>query len=192
MGAAGSCSPRARPRVRSLDPEEQALWERVTATIRPLSREPVDRTPAAAARARAQPVSPEPQKGRVGSRPAAPERSPARPAIGNTLDASWDRRLKAGALAPDRVIDLHGHTLDRAWSAIDRGIEQAIACDERIVLLITGHARTGAPPIERGRIRAAVGDWLAASRHASRIAAVRGAHPRHGGGGSLYLILRRN
>jgi DNA-nicking Smr family endonuclease len=60
--------------------------------------------------------------------------------------------------------------LDSAWRAIDRGLEQAI---------------------ERGRIRAAVNDWLAASRHASRIAAVRGAHRRHGGGGSLYLVLRR-
>ena len=28
-------------------------------------------------------------------------------------------------------------------------------------------------------------------RHAPDIAAVRGAHQRHGGGGSLYLILRR-
>jgi DNA-nicking Smr family endonuclease len=37
-----------------------------------------------------------------------------------------------------------------------------------------------------------VHDWLAASRHAAQIAAVRGAHRRHGGGGSLYLVLRRN
>jgi DNA-nicking Smr family endonuclease len=36
-----------------------------------------------------------------------------------------------------------------------------------------------------------VHDWLAASRHAPRIAAVRGASRRHGGGGSLYLVLRR-
>ena len=43
----------------------------------------------------------------------------------------------------------------------------------------------------RGRIRAAVHDWLAASRHREKIAAVRGAHRRHGGGGSLYVILRR-
>jgi DNA-nicking Smr family endonuclease len=33
---------------------------------------------------------------------------------------------------------------------------------------------------------------LAASRHSSRIAAVRGAHRRHGGGGSLYIILRKS
>jgi DNA-nicking Smr family endonuclease len=81
--------------------------------------------------------------------------------------------------------------LDRAWSAIDQSLDDAIAAGDRVVLLITGHHRPGEPPIARGRIRAAVHDWLAASRHASRIAAVRGAHRRHGGGGSLYLILRR-
>ena len=68
----------------------------------------------------------------------------------------------------------------------------AIARGDRVILLITGHVRPGEPPIQRGRIRAAVHDWLAVSRHASKIAAVRGAHPRHGGGGSLYLVLRRN
>jgi len=34
-------------------------------------------------------------------------------------------------------------------------------------------------------------DWLAAGTHASRIAAVRGAHPRHGGAGALYIVLKR-
>jgi DNA-nicking Smr family endonuclease len=81
--------------------------------------------------------------------------------------------------------------LDSAWRAIDRGLEQAIGAGERMMLLITGHHRLGDPPVERGRIRAAVHDWLAASRHAPNIASVRGAHRRHGGGGSLYIILRR-
>jgi DNA-nicking Smr family endonuclease len=82
-------------------------------------------------------------------------------------------------------------TLDRAWRAIDRALEQAINHGDRVLLLITGHHRPGELPVERGRIRAAVHDWLAASRHARGIAAVRGAHRRHGGGGSLYIILRR-
>jgi DNA-nicking Smr family endonuclease len=60
-----------------------------------------------------------------------------------------------------------------------------------VLLLITGKPPQGEPPIARGRIRGAVGDWLAASRHAASIAAVRGAHPRHGGAGALYIILRR-
>ncbi|MGE5064492.1 MAG: Smr/MutS family protein [Myxococcales bacterium] len=82
-------------------------------------------------------------------------------------------------------------SLDTAWRAIDLGLEQSIGRGERVVLLITGHHRPGDPPVRRGAIRAAVHDWLAASRHASDIAAVRGAHRRHGGGGSLYVILRR-
>jgi DNA-nicking Smr family endonuclease len=100
--------------------------------------------------------------------------------------------LRTGKLEPDRVLDLHGHTLDWAWQAIDRTLERAIASGERVLLLITGHERKGDPPLVRGRIRAAVHDWLAVSRHAPRIAAVRGAHRRHGGGGSLYIILRKN
>jgi DNA-nicking Smr family endonuclease len=120
------------------------------------------------------------------AQPVAPKSRP-----GTTLDGSWDRRLKGGTIVPDRTLDLHGMNLDRAWQAIDRGLEQAISAGDRVLLLITGHHRPGAPPVERGRIRAAVHDWLAASRHASQIAAVRGAHRRHGGGGSLYIVLRR-
>jgi DNA-nicking Smr family endonuclease len=60
-----------------------------------------------------------------------------------------------------------------------------------VLLLVTGHRRMGEPPVERGKIRAAIHDWLAASRHARDIAAIRDAHRRHGGGGSLYIILRR-
>jgi DNA-nicking Smr family endonuclease len=115
-----------------------------------------------------------------------------RPRPGTTLDGSWDRRLRSGAVEPDSILDLHGMNLDSAWRAIDRQLEEAIARGDRVLLLVTGHHRAGEPPVQRGKIRAAVHDWLAASRHAGRIAAVRGAHRRHGGGGSLYVILRRN
>jgi DNA-nicking Smr family endonuclease len=61
-----------------------------------------------------------------------------------------------------------------------------------LLLLITGKPPgSREPPVKRGAIRAAVGDWLAASRHAGDIAAVRGAHQRHGGAGALYIVLRR-
>ena len=129
-------------------------------------------------------------------RPANPlHQAPAKakhvPLADKTLDGSWDRKLAAGRANPDRVLDLHGLNLGSAWSAIDRGLDQAIARGERVLLLITGHHRPGDPPVQRGKIRAAVHDWLAASRHAGSIAAVRGAHRRHGGGGSLYIILKR-
>jgi DNA-nicking Smr family endonuclease len=172
--------------VRSLNPDEAALWRRVTATIRPLSRDVTD-----------QPSEKAEEKPKA-IKPVVPVRRPLQPALavnrtklGTHLDGSWDKRLRSGSVEPDRVLDLHGMNLDSAWRAIDQGLERAIARGERVVLLITGHHRPGDPPVQRGKIRAAVHDWLAVSRHAPHIAAVRGAHKRHGGGGSLYLILRR-
>ncbi len=176
--------------MRSLAPEEAALWARVAATIRPLSREP---SSAPNIEAKAEPPAIAKPKGRVpAARPVElpPKRTQNLQAA--TLDGSWDRRLSSGRAEPDRTLDLHGHSLDRAWEAIDRALERAIASNDRVLLLITGHERRGEPPVERGRIRAAVHDWLASSRHARHIAAVRGAHRRHGGGGSLYIILRKN
>jgi len=72
-------------------------------------------------------------------------------------------------------------------------LEAAIARGDRVLLLITGKPPRpeSERPHARGAIRAAVGDWLAASRHGDRIAAVRGAHPRHGGQGALYIVLKR-
>ena len=172
--------------MRSLSPDEAELWGRVAATIRPLSRDPIA------------PVAPSTNAPRTSISASAPKRAsvaaPAQKPVSiadRTLDGSWDKRLRSGSFQPDRVLDLHGLTLDGAWSAIDRGLDQAISPGDRVVLLLTGHHRPGEPPVQRGKIRAAVHDWLAASRHASAIAAVRGAHRRHGGGGSLYLILKR-
>lgn len=176
--------------MRSLSPEEAELWARVTATIAPLSREKPDPQKVEVKASPAEVPTAAPRSSRPSSKPSMPL-APARRQIGTTLDGTWDRRLRAGTVEPDRVLDLHGMNLDRAWQAIDHALDQAIDRGDRILLLITGHHRPGEPPIKRGLIRAAVNDWLASSRHANRIAAVRGAHRRHGGGGSLYIVLRR-
>ena len=179
--------------MRNLSADEAALWERVAATIRPLSREPIANVaPPTAPPAIPPPPDIEVVRGRVppARTPVAPP-APPRRLQSATLDGGWDKRLRSGSVEPDRTLDLHGHNLDGAWVAIDRALERAIDAGDRVLLLVTGHERRGEPPIARGQIRAAVYDWLAASRHSSRIAAVRAAHRRHGGGGSLYIILRR-
>ncbi len=132
-------------------------------------------------------------KGRVPA-PLAPSAPPPRPRVSaNTLDGGWDKRLSRGAIVPDRTIDLHGHNLATAHAALEHGIAAAIASDDRVILLVTGKPPRpeSERPHARGAIRAGVGDWLAGSRYADRIAAVRAAHPRHGGVGALYVILRR-
>ncbi|HEX8840334.1 MAG TPA: DNA mismatch repair protein MutS, partial [Sphingomicrobium sp.] len=106
--------------MRSLSPEEAELWERVAVTIRPLSRETVEAKPVDKAKR----VLPTPTARPVTTKP--PPTPPRRPVpIGEkTLDGSWDKKLRSGSLEPDRVLDLHGMSLDTAWAAIDRGLEQ--------------------------------------------------------------------
>jgi DNA-nicking Smr family endonuclease len=91
---------------------------------------------------------------------------------------------------PDRTIDLHGHTLASAHHALEHALARAIADDVRVLLVITGKPPKPDTKV-RGLIRANIGDWLGTSGYRDRIAAVRHAHPRHGGTGALYLILRR-
>jgi DNA-nicking Smr family endonuclease len=156
----------------------------VIATVRPLHGAP-ERAPPT----EGEPPPPPRQDHRPAPRAAAAR--PSRSGPGDTLDASWDRRLSRGLVQPDLTVDLHGHSLAGAYALLDSRLEQAIAIGARVLLLVTGKPPKGEPPVARGRIRAAVGDWISSSRHAGSIAAVRGAHPRHGGTGALYIVLRR-
>ena len=172
--------------MRRLGPDEQALWDRVIASVTPLHPRASPSKPAPA------PPEPAPAPPRIRTPPPEPRKNPPPPAPGNTLDGTWDRRLSRGLVQPDATVDLHGHNLATAYALLDDRLDQAISMSARLLLLITGKPPTDdRRPVGRGAIRAAVGDWLAASRHASDIAAVRNAHPRHGGAGALYIVLRR-
>lgn len=169
--------------MRPLSAEEAALWERVTREVRAFRARPPQPEAASELPPVPVPIKPKP----VAAPPPARPRGP-----GTTLDGSWDRRLARGDARPDITIDLHGHRLQTAYDEVDAGLARAISGGARLVLLITGRPPTdAAPPVGRGAIRAAVGDWLHASRHARHIAAVRNAAPRHGGAGALYIVLRR-
>ena len=169
-----------------LSAEERALWARVAATVKPMegkSAEAAD-TPIVdlAPPIRRKPIArslPQPKPARL-NEPAPPD----------TLDGGWDRRLRKGGVSPDRTIDLHGHTLATAANALEHALARAVADDIRVLLVITG--KPPKPDTKgRGLIRGAIGTWLGSSGYRDRIAAVRNAHPRHGGTGALYVILRR-
>ncbi|WP_019832480.1 Smr/MutS family protein [Sphingomonas sp. PR090111-T3T-6A] len=170
-----------------LDPEARALWQRVAETVRPLKGRRLLRKAALPAVSVEKPIpvrAPTPK-------PIAKATTP-----GDTLDAGWDRRLRRGVVGPDLTIDLHGYTLTAAHEVLEAELGRAIQRHARLVLLVTGRPprdsteRIDGRPV-RGAIRASIGDWLHHSRHASHIAAVRSAHPRHGGAGALYVVLRR-
>ena len=181
---------------RGLSAAEAALWARVASTVDPLHPEkPLQ--PVTQALAVASPSAPIKRvKGRVPPPLTAPvtKAPPARPLDRHGLDGSWERKLAKAQISPDLTLDLHGHTLDAAHARLDAGLAQAVAMGARLLLVITGKPRPVAAADRgdrRGAIRAKLIDWLAAGSHASRIAAVRPAHQRHGGSGALYVILRR-
>ena len=196
---------------RRLSPEEAAIWARLAQTVVPLDRRAARKAPEASPEAPGKgptgPDKPAPPPGKAARAkgtaapppvsppppPPVPVRSLADPAR-HGLDSSWNRKLARGAVQPDFTLDLHGASLDAAHGRLMHGLAQAKAMGARVVLLVAGKSRPADPAdrtSRRGAIRAKVVDWLAASEHARDIAAIRNAHPRHGGHGALYIVLRR-
>jgi DNA-nicking Smr family endonuclease len=182
--------------ARRLDNVEKALWGRVIETVKPLH---IVR-PNVETKAATPPVKPVAKSLKLSplvvnsAKVATPEKRSERtlPPPHHNLDGHWDRRIHRGAIVPDISIDLHDANLSRAYARLDGALEQAIAQKLKVVLLVTGKPRTHdrASGEGRGAIAAVVRDWLAASRHAQNISAVRNAHPRHGGAGALYIVLK--
>lgn len=191
---------------RGLSVGEQAAWAHLAASVKPLPgkkrpspppRGEGDQSQHGGGASKAAPAPPgkfvKPAKALP--KPTVKPRAPAAaPPPDPGLDSHWDRQVKGGRLEPDLTLDLHGHTLDTAYDRIMTALDQARAMQARVVLVVAGRERPVDPAdrmVRRGAIRAKLLDWLAASRHAGAITAVRRAHIRHGGEGALYLILRR-
>jgi DNA-nicking Smr family endonuclease len=187
---------------RGLTTGEQAAWAHLASSVKPLpgkARPAAPIVPKAATPAPVKTVAPS-KPGKPFGKPCAPVHQPLAALPPRTgadpqgLDSHWDRRVKAGRLEPDLTLDLHGHTLTTAYDRIMAGLDQARMMGARVVLVVAGRERPVDPAdrmAKRGAIRAKLLDWLAASRHADAITAVRRAHIRHGGEGALYLILKR-
>lgn len=179
---------------RLLSPEERALWQKLARTVTPLRRLRLKPVPAETPEIIEIPARTAKVKGRVPPERTPPPAAILRPAPVPVLDGSWEKKIRSGQLSPDISVDLHGLNLAAAHMRLERLLGDAAAHGWRVLLVVTGKPRPAPLPGEsrkRGAIRAEIGDWLSRSAHAHRIASVRQAHPRHGGDGALYIILRR-
>lgn len=196
---------------RGLSADEQSAWARLAQSVTPIAGRSVPGVAQNAAKGLAHTTTPAPNAPKkpatkplpkppakhVSPQPsrAAPPPAPPKRAFNSQLDSHWNRKLKSGQISPDFTLDLHGHTLDSAYTRIMSGIDQARSMGARVVLVIAGRERPVDPAdrqTRRGAIRAKLLDWLAASHHADAITAIRRAHIKHGGEGALYLVLKRN
>jgi DNA-nicking Smr family endonuclease len=108
------------------------------------------------------------------------------------FDRDTSRALSRGKLVPQASLDLHGMTLAAAERAVSSFLENATARDLRVVLIVTGKGlRLEGGRMFGGRIRAEFVGWLNRADNRHRVRAVRAAHPRHGGSGAFYVLLRR-
>jgi DNA-nicking Smr family endonuclease len=111
---------------------------------------------------------------------------------GHTFDRDTVRALGRGKLVPQASLDLHGMTLAAAERAVANFLDAAVTQDLRIILIVTGKgARLEGGRVLGGRIRAEFVGWLNRADNRSRVRGVRPAHPRHGGSGAFYVLLRR-
>ncbi|MFT7594471.1 MAG: DNA-nicking Smr family endonuclease [Paracoccaceae bacterium] len=111
------------------------------------------------------------------------------------MDQKAFGRMKRGKLVPEGRIDLHGMTLDRAHPALTRFILSTQASGKRLVLVITGKGKPadgyGPIPVRHGVLKHQVPQWLTMPPLAQAVLQVSPAHIKHGGGGALYVYLRR-
>ena len=164
--------------------EDGGLWQRAVRDVAPLrSRDASPPIPPPAPR-------PPPPLADCGPGPApAPSVNPSPPP---SLDgfAGIDRanaeRLKRGQRAIEARLDLHGLTQTEAHRALCGFVTTSRTMGRRCVLVITGRGRLGG-----GILKDAVPRWLDEAGLRPHVLAIAPAQPQHGGGGALYLLLRR-
>jgi DNA-nicking Smr family endonuclease len=140
---------------------------------------------------------------RVNPTPVAPLHLHTPPPL-SSFDRRTAQKLARGQDDPEARIDLHGHSLESARMLLLHFIEREQIRGTRLVLVITGKGaspyarhtlhgyRSFDAPEREGRLRREVPHWLNEALFRSHVVGFQPAHPRHGGGGALYVRLRRN
>ncbi len=175
--------------ARELSEEDRILWNRVAVTTKPLKgrSSPVKAAPPFEAEGTAQP-SPEPGRKLPAPPPPKPKPVVAGPATPRELDQPTRTKLARQRLSIDASVDLHGMTQSQAHGLLLSFLGRAHARGLRHVLVITGK---GGSPGSEGVLRRAVPEWLATAPFRPLVSGHGAAARHHGGGGALYIRLRR-
>lgn len=190
-------------RRRILHPEEQELWRSVARTAKPmhprvaLPPEPPKSPPTKPPQAESAPLP----AFRLGQAAKMQTTAHLAPSIGEALrtaplrmDAKTHGKMTRGKLAPEARIDLHGMTMDQAHPALTGFIQRSYGAGLRLVLVITGKggkSREMGGFHQTGVLRRQVPHWLHQAPLGAMVLQVTESHASHGGGGALYVYLRR-
>lgn len=103
------------------------------------------------------------------------------------IDGLSDRKLSRGEYKIDYKLDLHGLTLDEAYNKIRWLFEKAYLEKYRCLLIVTGKGLHS----KDKTIKSSLEDWFREPFFANRIIKYVDAHLSHGGGGAVYVLLRK-
>ena len=179
---------------RQLSSEDRRLWRQVASTVKPLSAEKGQFLKDEMSRlmdATAVPNHPPKPPKKAATKPlnfkVEPQGQPKKPPIvSHPIEDRIVKNLGKGRQSIDARIDLHGMTQDRARFALLDFLQMAQMADHRMVLVITGKGDQG-----RGILRANVPRWLSLPAFAPLVNGYRESEASHGGGGALYVRIRR-
>lgn len=155
---------------RKLTPDDVAIWQKVTRTVRPLETKPETPT-----------LTPPKPHMHVPPAPLLTRRM-------NMADVAvnQDKKVRRGRVDIGQKIDLHDLTRDQAFPALARRLTRAQAAGVRCVLVVTGKG----PNLE-GVLRKSLPGWLMDPHIRPLVASFSEAHIKHGGSGAFYVFLKR-
>ncbi len=105
------------------------------------------------------------------------------------IDPNLVRKLRRGEFAVQGHFDLHGLTREEAKGAVERFLRASRNAGKRCVLVVHGrglHSKDQLPVLKD-----ALRTWLSTARFARHVLAFATARPVDGGGGAIYVLLRR-
>lgn len=180
-------------KTRKPSEEERRLWRLVTQDVAPLR--PTDAaSPPPPPEAPSPPPPPRPappgQRPAAATKPAAPSAAAKRLRSGDLtgIDGHRADRLRRGKQEIEGRLDLHGMRQIEAHDALIGFVASAQRAGKKTLLVITGK---GSFSNGDSVLRANVPLWLNEPPLRAKILAITPAHPRDGGSGALYVVLKR-
>lgn len=196
-----------------LNDEDRKVWKQVSDTAEPLKCRPetpsrpknTNKTIPGATKK----PPPSPGKNKLPQLPTAPSFTPASSfrSSKNTpthgVDKRLQRRLGRGQMEIEARLDLHGKTRAAAHQILKSFLMDAQFRGLRTVLVITGKGEQGIArhtlhsfdvihtPERSGILMRSVPQWLNEPDFRNLVISFQPAHPKHGGGGALYVRVRR-
>lgn len=183
-----------RGRRSRLTQEDIQIWRQVVASVEPLPgralpEEPEQQAPKPDAVSVDAPAAPKPA---LASKIEAKKRLPLA-----GVETRLRQRVARGQLPIDARLDLHGLRQEAAHRRLFAFLHEAQRRGHKIVLVITGKGKAGAPPdetgfgTERGVLRRLTPLWLAEPQARMLVVGFEEAALQHGGAGALYVRIRR-